>query len=288
MDTCPLTGLQTTFYQEGSDMVFNYETSATGKVRLTDIAIREAVQLSEEEKYILAGISRNRSIKNGDIFVFNTAFLKKLYAQDIPYAFEERARHLLQYLYDNGGREYTEHHMDSVRDSPITYSSPNEFDRIIKYLKSENWIEFNHINRTQTGNFYQGLMITKAGIEEIKKGLPKMPMFGLVNQKIATGNADTDLIIETARQLFFDDHSTLEDKRSACEKLSYVIEPLRKELEGLFDGDTDAFFNIVNNFNVRNNKERTKRIQHEEQLEWVFYSMLNTINTYAKIKRKLG
>ncbi|HEX4850263.1 MAG TPA: hypothetical protein VFV08_05615, partial [Puia sp.] len=54
-----------------------------------------------------------------------------------------------------------------------------------------------------------------------------------------------------------------------------------------FDGDTEDLFNIVNNFTIRHGKISTKRIVHEEQLEWVFYSLLNTLNTYIKMKKKL-
>ncbi len=55
----------------------------------------------------------------------------------------------------------------------------------------------------------------------------------------------------------------------------------------MFDSDTEDFFNIVNNFDIRHNKNRVKLINNEEQLEWIFYSLLNTINTYVKMKRKV-
>jgi len=43
---------------------------------------------------------------------------------------------------------------------------------------------------------------------------------------------------------------------------------------------------MVNNFNIRHNKTSTKVIEHEVQLEWIFYSLLNTITTYIKIRNK--
>jgi hypothetical protein len=55
----------------------------------------------------------------------------------------------------------------------------------------------------------------------------------------------------------------------------------------MFEGDTEYFFRIVNEFSIRHNKLSTKRINSEEQLEWVFYCLLNTINTYVKMKRKV-
>ena len=113
-------------------------------------------------------------------------------------------------------------------------------------------------------------------------------MIAVINEKIVTGDDKVDATIEHAKKQFFGTHSTLDSKRSACESLSFVIEPLRNDLSELFSGDTEAFFQIVNTFTVRHNKALTKRIEHEEQLEWIFFSLLNTLNTYVKLKRKLA
>jgi hypothetical protein len=59
------------------------------------------------------------------------------------------------------------------------------------------------------------LSITDEGIQEIEKGLSKIPMYSLVNQKITTGDPKTDAKIEHARALFFDEPVTLERMRSA-------------------------------------------------------------------------
>ena len=80
----------------------------------------------------------------------------------------------------------------------------------------------------------------------------------------------------------------MDKMRSACEVLSYILEPLRKDLEKYFkQKDISDFFQLVNNFDIRHNKESTKDIIHEEQLEWVYYSLLNTINTYTKLQKRL-
>ena len=63
---------------------------------------------------------------------------------------------------------------------------------------------------------------------------------------------------------------------------------MRYELKTIFKGDTETFFNLINSFDFRHNKESTKNIEHEEQLEWIFYSLLNSINTYYKMKKKLS
>ncbi len=115
---------------------------------------------------------------------------------------------------------------------------------------------------------------------------PDWPLLGLIEQKIETGDLKIDAEIQSARELFLNRSATEEQMRSGCEKLSFVLEPLREKLKIHLDGDTEAFFTIVNNFNVRHNKATTKKIAHREQYEWVFYGMLNTINAYSKMIKK--
>jgi hypothetical protein len=285
---CPITGLSVTIHQRGDEMSFYYETPRTGPVAFTDLALMQAGQLSPVQKQILAGICRNRYLQNKEPVMIRLALLNQLNDQDIPYGFEERARHFLQFLMDNGGKEYRSHNLNSANDSAITYSSPDEFERIIRFLKGEGWLAFDSSTCTAQGSVYQGLNITKNGMFEIKKDLPQMPLFSLVDQKVRTGDPATDAVIEHARALFFDPSSSHESKRSACESLHFVLEPLRYELNNLVQGDTAAFFNIVNSFNIRHNKENIKKIEHQEQLEWVFYSLLNTLTTYVKMKKKLN
>ena len=75
--------------------------------------------------------------------------------------------------------------------------------------------------------------------------------------------------------------------RSACETLSYILEPLREDLKNYFSQkDVSDFFQIVNTFDIRHNKYMTKNIVHIEQLEWVFYTLLNSINTFVKLKKQ--
>jgi hypothetical protein len=285
MSRCPLTGRLVPVNQFPDSLTFYYETPETGKVVFTDIALMEAPNLASEEKDILAGICRNRTINHDEPIIITAAFLKELKQQNIPYAFDARAKHFLKYLYDNGGKEYKSFDIEGQRDRYIAYASLDEFGRIMKYLKMENWIDPGQQFIGGAGQFH-GLTLTRYGIQEIEKGQPKMPMFGLVNQKISTGDSTIDATIEHAREQFFGDPTSYDSKRSACEALSHVLEPLRDELKDKFDSDTEAFFNIVNNFTIRHNKFTTKKINNEEQLEWIFYSLLNTINTYYKMKRK--
>jgi hypothetical protein len=113
-------------------------------------------------------------------------------------------------------------------------------------------------------------------------------MLSLATQYINTGNPQFDIKIDHAKKLFFKPDSTREDKRSACESLSFVLEPLREDLKSILStSDVNDFFKIVNNFDIRHNKDYTKRIEFEEQLEWVFYSLLNTINTFTMIIKRI-
>ncbi|MEO6330288.1 MAG: hypothetical protein ABIO55_15245 [Ginsengibacter sp.] len=289
MSTCPLTGKKINLRQPNpSVMEYYYETPKTGKVLITDVALMTAPNLSIEEKQILSGMCRNHTIKTDEPLKIKSALLQQLRDQEIPYGFEERAKHFLQYLYDNGGKEYKSHIMDSEIDSSITYSSRDEFERIIAFLESEGWITYKSKTGTQQCTLYQDLRVTKSGIQQVEKALPKMPLFSLVNQDIVTGDFEIDKNIQHARLLFFGEHCTLESKRSACEALSFILEPYREDLKKIFDGDTEVFFRIVNDFTIRHNKERTKNLQHEEQIEWIFYCLLNTVNTYVKMKRKVG
>jgi hypothetical protein len=141
--------------------------------------------------------------------------------------------------------------------------------------------------RGNESKLYLGVKMTNSGKEEAKKVLPKMPLFGLVNQTLTTGDIERDEKINHARELFFSEPLSMDKMRSACETLSYVLEPLQKSLKNYFgEKDISDFFKIVNTFDIRHNKDATKKIVDEEQLEWVFYSLLNTINTYAKLKHR--
>jgi len=61
---------------------------------------------------------------------------------------------------------------------------------------------------------------------------------------------------------------------------------LREELKDYFaNADVSTFFQLVNNFDIRHNKDYTNNLELPEQLEWVFYTLLNSISCFMKIKR---
>jgi hypothetical protein len=53
------------------------------------------------------------------------------------------------------------------------------------------------------------------------------------------------------------------------------------------DKDVNLFFQVVNEFDIRHNKEKTKKLIYEEQVEWVFQCLLNTLITYIKLKKRI-
>jgi hypothetical protein len=268
-------------------MLFYYESPILGTVKWTDVTWASRESLTEDNKQIIKGIIRNRKDSGDQPIEIDSKLISQLDNLDIPYEFDAKAQHFLKYLFDHGGKTYKSHTIDSSVDNAITYSSRDEFEGIIRFLTAEGFVSYEMLVQTDQMKIYHGLIITREGMKEVEEGIPKMPLFGLVNQKIYTGDEAIDSKIEHARALFFDEYHTLDKMRSACETLIFVMEPLREELETLFNGDTEMFFNIVNNFTIRHNKRSTRNIEYPEQLEWIFYSLLNTINTYIKLKKRL-
>lgn len=269
--------------------ILEYETPFVGRVKV-ELSIYS--EMLEDKKLfardILSGISKNRTLNGEEPVVFTSEFVSGGYKSlNPPIEFEEKVFHFLRYLYNFGGRENKEFELKSGAHCMIAYAEPGEFKRILDYLKDEHFITSGDLKRLAGGAvLYQRVKLTSLGKDQAMKGLPKLPLFGLVSQEIATGNPIIDEKINHARTLFFDKPESMDKMRSACEALSYVLEPLRDDLENYFVAkDVSAFFQVVNTFDIRHNKETTKILEHPEQLEWVFYTLLNTINTYYKMKR---
>jgi hypothetical protein len=293
-EKCAIIGypLKPTEIKPVTGTILEYETEYLGKVKITFPAYKE---LSEGnfERYIIAGICKDRTIRNEEPVLIDSNFIREGYKKlNPPIEFEEKCDHFLKYLYQSGGKENKEFELNSIKHFTLAFASQEEFTRVVDQLHSDYFITIEKTHQMAGGKksqFYMGVKLTSSGKEEAKKSLPKMPLFGLVSQEIATGNIEVDEKINHARQLFFDDVPSLDKMRSACETLSYVLEPLRGDLKSYFSQkDVSDFFQIVNNFDIRHNKDATKNLVHEEQLEWVFYTLLNTIATFVKLKKKTG
>lgn len=274
---------------ETNDNSYTYEFPPIGKARIampTYIAFQNARDFKHPE---LAGICRNAFEDGIEPPLLTSDFIANG-LKNIPYpkTFKEKARHFLKYLYTHGGDDYYEFYFQSNKDYPIAFvTNEQEFNKIIEHLEEKHFLKFNPIRMAGHRVDYWETTLTEFGIEEVEKELPKIPMHGLVVQEITTGDKAIDLKINHTKRLFFEQPQTVNNMRSACETLSYILEPYREDCVSLFGKkDIDTFFNMVNNFEIRHNKESTMKIQHPEQLEWVFYSLLNTINTYTKLKFK--
>lgn len=291
-ETCALIGypIKPEEIKPVTGTTLEYETEFVGKVRISLSAYIE-LKDGDYERYIIAGICKNRSLKNEEPVLVDSNFIREGYKKlNPPTEFDEKCKHFLKYLYEFGGKDNKEFEVNSTKDFPIAFADPEELTRIVDQLRSDNFIDIRKTHQMARGKdsqLYLGVKLTNTGKAEVRKSLPNIPLIGLVNQAITTGDIEVDKKINHAKQLFFDDNSSLDKMRSACETLSYVLEPLREDLKLYFNQkDVSDFFQIVNTFDIRHNKETTKDIVFEEQLEWVFYTLLNTINTYVKLKQK--
>ncbi|MBX2962113.1 MAG: hypothetical protein KF687_06340 [Cyclobacteriaceae bacterium] len=267
-----------------------YYEDTVGNVKVTLVAYNE-LMTGDFERYIFAGITRNAFEDKQAPPLIDSQFIRDGYkSHNPPMDFKEKAHRFLKYLYEHGGRENEKFELNSTKDFPLAYAEPEEFIRVVEYLEKQNWIDVNRthkIGAMASQRIYMGVELTTWGMDEIEKHLPQLPLIGLVDQKISTGNIAVDEKINHAKNLFFKTGSTLDDKRSACETLSYVLEPLRDSLATFFSAsDVSDFFQIVNRFDIRHNKSMTINLTHEEQLEWIFYTLLNTITTFVKLKKK--
>lgn len=292
---CILTGYQfdeAVKFDETAEAVFGYKYSPIGKVQISTSTLTELMNNRQYKHPILAGICRNAFEFNIEPPLIDKNLLESG-LKNVPYpkSFKEKCRHLLKFMYDQGGNDFKSFNFINTNDYPICFAEGHEeFSKIIEHLEKDYLVEWkNTIPMARGIKQYLDVQMTDAGIEEIEKDLPRIPMIGLVDQEISTGDFEVDEKINHAKKLFFHEPQTMDNMRSACETLSYVLEPLRKDLENYFKTkDISDFFQLVNTFDIRHNKESTKNLIHPEQLEWVFYTLLNTINTYTKLKKKVN
>ena len=292
IDRCPLSGspLNELQLKPTLGQTIEYETEYVGRVKMTLIAYKELIEGSFE-RFIIGGICKYRTLNGLDPILIDSDFIREGFKKhDPPIEFEAKCAMLNRTLYQLYGKENREFELRADRHFALGYANPEEFIRIVDKLKSDHLIDFKkkHPMSRIVGNvLYMGVKMTNGGIREAKKALPKMPMFGLVSQEIETGDATLDNKINQSRALFFSEPRTLEAMRSACETLSHILEPYRNDLKNYFSSkDVSDFFQIVNQFDIRHNKDSTKNLIEPEQLEWVYYTLLNTLNTYVKLKNK--
>lgn len=290
IDTCPLIGYS---FRDGeiiknTDEFLEYKTPFVGHVIMTKEACDDLYNGSYE-RFVIAGICKHRSIIGLEPILIDRHFINSGYKQENPpIEFDDKCSGLLKNLYLIGGKENIPIELRDGRDFTLAYCNSDDFKNVIDQVSRNNQITISRVNTmSRNMKMYMDVKLTSSGKQEALKHFPKMPMVGLVNQDISTRDIEIDKKINHAKKLFFREPTTMDNMRSSCETLSYVLEPLRENLKEYFSvKDVSDFFQIVNTFDIRHNKDVTKNLTEPEQLEWVFYTLLNTINTYTKIKNR--
>lgn len=292
IDTCFLTKrkLDETFeYQH--DMDFNghkYYMKPVGWVYISSYAI-EMIKSNNFDLSAIAGLCRCAYELKEEPPVIDTELIVSIKTlKNIPRTFKEKFDHFLSILYKTGGNEYRARTIEVEEDYPLAYAIDiSELQRIIDLAISNGDLECsNTFDCEEAGTLiYLNLRFTPKGLAKVDKLINNY--FSIIQPKIDSGDTSIDRKINHAVSLFYQDNATIEDKRSAAEELSFILEPFRKDMGKYFlDKDVNLFFQLVNEFDIRHNKVLTKKLIHEEQFEWLFHCLLNTLLTYIKLKKR--
>ena len=183
-----------------------YETEYVGKVKITLPAYIELLD-DDFDRYIIAGICKDKTLKNEEPFLIDSKFVRGDYKKlNPPTKFDEKCSHFLKYIYESGGNDNQEFEFNSTKHFPFAFSSPEEFNRVVDQLANDGFITIRKSHRLSgslKNYLFMGVKLTNNGKNEVKKRLPKMPLFGLVDQTIKTGDTQVDEKLNHARQLFF-------------------------------------------------------------------------------------
>lgn len=282
---CPLTN-QNLFIpiQDSTDFEgYIIENKVIGIYNISKFAI-DILNDYKEEFGLIIGYCRDYYEKKQTAFVIDTQFLSNIKKLDYPKSFKDKCFHLLKFIYKNSGPERELLSFRSIIDYSITYSDIRMFNRCMDYLFKNSYIKGKLENKNSRGDiYYWDVEITDHGEKKILELDPELIMRDLLYQTIRIGDEKEDNMLNEARKLFFGVDSNFETKRSACEILSKILEPKRVRLESMIGKkDVGTFFEIVNKFDIRHNKKSVLEIKYEEQLEWIFFSLLNSINLYVK------
>jgi hypothetical protein len=197
-------------------------------------------------------------------------------------------------LYDTGGNVHQARDLRIDRDFPMAYANGrDEFSRILERLVADGLLEYAKPNDTPNDwpygirTDYYGVLLSAKGRQLLESQGQDSALAGLVRQVPPTQDAQLNARIQHAKDLFFKTPASLENMRSACVALCAVVEPLRPDLKNMFFAqDVHDFFGIVNQFDIRHHNEKTKQLHLPEQFEYVFFGLLNIINTYYKLQRR--
>ena len=160
--------------------------------------------------------------------------------------------------------------------------------KYLEYIIDEPREEFRkHINSLL--KFYnEGYYINEQGyILE----LPNDALLNVISR--APNEIESQLILEKYRsaiKMYLHYTSNREEKRKAINLLADILEPLRNELKNILNEEWEfnknlhdnLIFEIVNNFNIRHNKE-VKNYSEDIWFEWMFHYYTSLINTYYRL-----
>jgi len=208
--------------------------------------------------------------------------------KDYPQNFDEKKSYMLRLIYSTGGAQYVAHEYNSSIDYTLCFAeNHDEFERILFALSKEGFVEYAK-QPQHTEHHFSGLRLTPQGIADVNRKLPRDIVTGLVKGVISTGIPDADERIKHAIELYEERPESMEHLRSACLALTGVLERYRDDLSPTFTNrDTDTFFRLVNEFDVRHSKDRIMQVEHPEQLDWMYITFLNSIRTYFKLKTRI-
>ena len=264
-----------------------------GILRVTHIALSMLKDFCTDRKKrnILRGYIRNRNFDRNDVIDITSEILIHIHIPKNLDSFEAKWIHLLKYIERRGGKLRKPFRLSSESDYIITFSDDSmEFQRLGEYLFLNGYMDVSNPH----SNFPRVMMdvtIKDKGMEFLHQGY-KHTILNRLASNVFNWDEKVSPIVDKACELFFKENSSREEKRVACKSLADVIENIQKinkRLNKYFTiKDTNTFFKIVNEYEIRHNHEKIKRIEFEEQLEWVFYSLLNTLITYYKLESRLS
>jgi len=285
---CPITGANSKFFYMTERNCYLYENRIIGKIELGLYAQMMIEDLTKSQKSLLAGYCRNEGF-NIEVPIITTELIGALDKLEFPKSFAQKRVHLLKRISKLGnGDERVTRDYDCNEDFPIAYcDGPDLLNRLLKSLLEKGLIECLNPYQAMEHGIYLGVAITDEGESQVlfnPENILSIELNGLIS---LTGNSKNDERMQTALIQF--NENSIEAKKAACAILSSVLEPIREDCKQYLDEKSvEDFFLIVNRFDIRHNKAAIKELIHPEQVEWVFYSLLNSINTYYKLRSRLS
>ena len=124
-------------------------------------------------------------------------------------------------------------------------------------------------------------------------GLPNQALQEQLNTEIKDFPDDVIEKMSSASRMYYRFDSSMEEKKKAINILADILEPIRDNVKDIFDKDhlgkkphDKLIFDIVNNFNVRHNKDNQK-LDYSKEIwyDWMMQYYTSVIIAYYKIQK---